>query len=372
MTIFYIANARIPTEKAHGIQIMKMCEAFAKLGHEVKLLVPRRVSHITDEAFAFYGIQPRFEIVYLSSIDFVRWSGFVPKVFAYLQNWSFARSMKKYLAIHSADIIYTRDELSVEKIPDRFKTILEAHNVSRILKKQASELDKKLYKLVCITKALKRALVKFGFAEQKIMVLPDGVDLAQFQISISKLQIREELRLSKDKKIILYSGNFFAWKGVYVLAEAAREFDDDFLFVFVGGSPDEEEKFREYLAAHKLATNIKLIGHVSYNQVPKYLAAADVLVLPNSEKSDISKYYTSPLKLFEYMAAGQPIVASDLPSIREILNESNAILVKPDDPPALALGIRQALANLKIVEKARQDVPKYSWAKRAESIINIL
>ena len=108
--------------------------------------------------------------------------------------------------------------------------------------------------------------------------------------------------------------------------------------------------------------------------VPKYLAASDVLVLPNSEKG-LSEF-TSPLKLFEYMAAKRPIVASDLPSLREILSESNAVMVRPDDPAALAEGIQKVLEDEELAKKlagnAYIDVQQYSWDKRAMRILEFV
>jgi glycosyltransferase involved in cell wall biosynthesis len=119
--------------------------------------------------------------------------------------------------------------------------------------------------------------------------------------------------------------------------------------------------------------NFRLQGFVPPTQVPTYLAAADVLVLPNTAKAAISRLYTSPLKLFEYMAAQRPIVASDLPSLRDILTpQHNAVLVTPDDPTALAAGIAQVLADPHLAERltrqAAEDVKQYSWEQRATRI----
>jgi glycosyltransferase involved in cell wall biosynthesis len=98
--------------------------------------------------------------------------------------------------------------------------------------------------------------------------------------------------------------------------------------------------------------------------------------LPNSKKSEISKKYTSPMKLFEYMASGIPIVASDLPSIREILNESNSVLVDPDIPKSIINGIIEVITNKslanKISEQSFLDVENYTWSKRAINILEFI
>ncbi|MCG2808867.1 MAG: glycosyltransferase, partial [Candidatus Portnoybacteria bacterium] len=119
--------------------------------------------------------------------------------------------------------------------------------------------------------------------------------------------------------------------------------------------------------------NILILGHRPYSEIPYYLKAADVLVLPNSGKEEISKSWTSPMKMFEYMASQRPIVASDLISLREILNENNAVLVEPDNSRALAEGIMSALKkddfSAKILIEAWQNVQKYTWTERVKNIL---
>ena len=117
-----------------------------------------------------------------------------------------------------------------------------------------------------------------------------------------------------------------------------------------------------------------MIGHRPHIEIPYWLKAADVLILPNSAKEKISQFYTSPMKMFEYMASQKPIIASELPSIKEVLNENNAILVESDNFKALARGIEKALKDNelsdKISQRAYSDVQDYTWQKRAENILN--
>jgi len=115
------------------------------------------------------------------------------------------------------------------------------------------------------------------------------------------------------------------------------------------------------------------VGWVNNRVIPKYLKSADVLVLPNSAKSTISLLYTSPMKLFEYMASCRPIIASDLPALREILNSKNSFLVAPDNARSLADGIRKILGDNDLAEtisdQAAHDVLQYTWQKRASFIL---
>jgi glycosyltransferase involved in cell wall biosynthesis len=103
------------------------------------------------------------------------------------------------------------------------------------------------------------------------------------------------------------------------------------------------------------------------------MAAADVLLLPNTARHASSARYTSPLKLFAYMTSGKPIVASDLPSLRDILNEQNAVLVAADDAQALAEGVVRALSiGSRLAEQARHDVEPFTWDNRATRVISTL
>ena len=186
-------------------------------------------------------------------------------------------------------------------------------------------------------------------------------------------RFRQRIGLPFEKKIALYSGHLFDWKGVYVLAEAARLLPPPWQVVFVGGVPEHVERFRKYAAARRLS-NVTVIPHQQRELVPYFLGAADVLVVPNSARTDRSRLYTSPLKLFEYLASSRPVVASCLPSIREVVSEREVVFVKPDDPTDLARGIRIAGENDQSARtRAAQQIAQYhSWANRAKVIAQAL
>ncbi len=366
--ILYIANARIPTEKAHGIQIMNMCEAFSKQRIEVELIVPQRFNPIKEDPFDYYGVERIFKIIKLFSIDFVRYG----KIGFLIQSFSFAKRVFCHVIFKKADIIYSRDELPLYFLSFFKKNIFwEAHQgeLNFIVKR----LFKKCRGLIAISLGLKNFYLKNGAAEEKILVAPDAVDFEKFNINVLKQEARRKVGLPLDKKIILYMGHLYDWKGADILAGAASFLKPDNLAVFVGGT---EKDIAEFKIKNVGLKNIMIVGRRPHKEIPYWLKAADVLVLPNSAKEKISEIYTSPLKMFEYMASGTPIVASDLPSIREVLNEKNAVLVKPDNPDFLTAGIKKVLENPgfydKISEQAYEDVQKYTWQKRGENIFDFI
>jgi glycosyltransferase involved in cell wall biosynthesis len=196
------------------------------------------------------------------------------------------------------------------------------------------------------------------------------VDLSRYR-SLTRESARAHLNLPASDKLAVYTGHLYTWKGAGVFAEAVSK-AEGLRGLLVGGRQDDVERMRRTVTENGWR-NVEIVGHVSPSEVPYYQAAADILVLPNSAQAEISRSYTSPLKLFEYMAAGRPIIASDLSSLREILNEDNALLVTPDDPAALAAALHQLLADSalgqRLANRARLDVEAYSWQSRAEQIL---
>lgn len=374
MKLAYVANIRLPTEKAHGIQIMEMCGAFSNMA-EVVLIVPKRLNHIKKDPFNYYGINKSFKIIKLPCLDLTSFGlgnfGF------FIQTLTFLISAKIYLMFFATsgkkyDILYTREQLSGLFFKE---FVLEVHSLPKMISSFNKKIWQKAKALVVLTGFIKNTLIKNSIDQDKILVVPDGVNLDLFDIDISKDEARKRTDLPLDKKIIMYTGSFYLydWKGIDILLDSSKYFSQkDLTLVLVGGNNEEILKIKEKYQFK----NIILIPRVPYSDVAIYLKSADVLVLPNKKGNIMSEEYTSPLKLFEYMASGVPIAASDLPSIREILNENNAILIEPNNSEKLAQGINMVLTNKvmskRIAERSYKEVGKYSWLNRARIIINFI
>lgn len=389
MKIIYIADTRLPSEMAQGLQVMKMCEAFASCRSrltriatqknadiDVELVVPWRF-RISDigkkDPFEYYKVDKIFKIRKIFCFDLTPLNRFLGPVSFLIQALSFSFFAFIYLLFKEADVIYGRDRFSLFWISFFRKNIVfEVHKIHKFLFWRILERARKI---VIITRGIKEILITRGIKEDKILIAPDGVDLEDFEIKESKENCRRELNLPLDKKLVVYTGHLYKWKGVETLVLASKFLPDDTLIVIVGGIKWYLSNFKNFVKKNNLK-NILILGYQNYSKIPYFLKAADCLVLTGTKKSEVSQYQTSPMKMFEYMTSGKPIVASDLTSFKDVLNQVNSVLVESDDPKALAEGIKKILDNPdltnKISNQAYEDVKKYTWHNRAKRILEFI
>lgn len=375
--LYYITYTHIPTKKAFGYAIAKMCSSFA--AHSpVTLVIPRDThKEIVEDMFDFYSLPRNFSVIELPCVDLFRYTFLGKHIPFIIRKVTFAISVLFHLKIEHGDVCYSRDLWSLFLLRLKSNNLfLEIHYLSKIdaISIRLAHIAKKI---IVITSYLKKELVGQGHVAEAIVVAPDAVDLSEYeQITQTKKALRAELRLPADQKIVVYSGNLFAWKGVYTLVDAFEKVPAEATLVIVGGSDDTLSAFTRYVSAKPYAQRIMILGYRRHQEIARYLMSADILVIPNSATEHISKYNTSPLKLFEYMASGVPILASDLPSMREVLSEESAVFVRPDDPASLAEGIRGVIRDPGQAEqkaiRARTDVNKYTWKARAANIVHEL
>ena len=368
MKIYYIANMRFPNEKAHGKQVREMCNALAEYA-EVELIVPSRK---TEGDARTFGLHKEVVLVHLGVPDLVRFGPLGFRITAFC----FALRSGLYMAVRRKKdaAVLTREYLCAI-LPALFGTRVawESHRGE-----WNAAIRLALYfgaRLVVITNGLKGLYMSKGVQEKSIFVAPDGTDLARYKTiqSVSKEAARAKLSLPQDRKIAIYSGHLHTWKGTDTLARAARLLPEHFLVLFVGGT---DEDIAEFKKEYGHDARIRILGRRSDEDRPLYLRAADVAVLPNTAKDEISAKYTSPLKLFDYMAAGTPIVASDLPSIREVLSEKTAYFAVPDDAASFVATIVNAAEHpeeaLEKASAAQNVVQNYDWKDRARRILGFL
>ena len=372
----------MPIEKPIGLEVVKMCEAFARAGLKVNLVCPWKFNPLKEDPFKYYNIERNFRIKKLPHFDPVPLDKFLGPLASWLGSLEFSFVSFLHLvftgSLKSDIVFFSHDHFSLF-LPSFFSknVFYEIHDFPRLKSFVHNFFWQRLFKNLngfIVTNSWKKQELEkiFGINSKQILVCPNGIDPKDFEIKETKEECRKKLGLSLDKKIVLYTGHLFSWKGADNLAQASQYLSEGVEIYFVGGMKEDIKKFK----ITNSRFNIRMVDHRPHSEIPYWLKAADILVLPNTAKEDISKYWTSPMKMFEYMASKKPIIASDLPSIREILNENNAVLVKPDSPEALARSIKEILQNPQLFDKitwqAFQDIQGYTWQKRAEKITEFI
>ena len=363
MKIIYIANIRFPTERAHGIQIAKTCEALALAGAEVELVVTDRATGIAENVQTYYHLRRVFPIHRVRVPDIVQWGriGFL------IESIFFALGARRHAG---KGVVYCRDEwvLALLMILGVRATVWESHTGA--WNSAARFVARRARALIPITRGLSDFYAERGIPRAKMWVAPDGVSLEDFLCPAPKEEVRKRLGLPAHAKLAMYIGGLDSWKGSDTLYAAVDMLPKDVIVAVIGGKKEDVSMLS---ASHP---RVRFLGPRPYTELADNQAAADVLILPNTGASEISVRFTSPLKLFTYMASGVPIVTSDLPSIREVVDEKSAFFVPADDSRALAEGIMQALENTADAARrahiARALLLDYTWTKRAERILAFL
>ena len=388
MHLLYLADIRLPLERANGVQTVATCHALAARGHRVTLLVRPDTSPEARDPLAFYGLPPNDRLV----IARVRVAG--PATFRRAQY--LAAALRHALAPPRPDVIFTRDlgvAALLARVPraGRPPVVYESHGFAPVV---AAAMPA-LHGSAPVASAAK--LARLERRERRVWAEADGY-VTLTAAHAAELQARLGPRPAVDvvpdgtylaagraftwagprtRPIVTYAGHLYPWKGVDVLVEALAGLPD-VEAVIVGGHPRERDLARVIGLAerHGMGGRIRFTGLVPPASVAQALAHADVLVLPNTP-TEVSARYTSPLKLFEYLAAGRPIVASRLPALEEVLQAGvNALLGPAGDPAAMAAAIARLAGDpalaLRLARQAFTDAERYSWPRRAERLDAVL
>ncbi len=394
MKLAYLANIRLPTEKAHGLQIMQMCEAFAQTvleGHpvEITLYVARRVNtpdlrQITD-TWAFYGVDRVFTIQRVACLDLYHWlNGRAERLAFTLQSLSYLIVLCLTLLVRQTDLYYSRDPLTLLVLSlfrRRTSLCYEAHQVvnSGIGRRLQSLCVQRVGTVVAITAGLGQRMRERGAAH--VIVAHDGIRAARFTEMPTQAEARRLLGLPTEAFIVGYAGRFHTMgmsKGVDTLIDALAQLaPDPMLLYLIGGPRDWADRFCEqWLALNLPPDHLIYAGSVPADRVPLYLAAFDVCAMPLPWTEHFA-YYASSMKLFEYMAAGRAILATDLPSVVEVVQDNHsALLATPGDPTSMAQALRQLrgdpVLRARLAAQAQNGVNAYQWSRRAETILTAI
>ena len=318
--INYILFSSIPSSLPSSLQVIKTCESFSKNNYDVTLIKPGTGNKKVSIS-KYYGLKNKVNIKEFSSID------------------SFPQGLKFYLYCFYCLIFILKTKSSIIISRNYFicyllllfrqKVILEIHHdtkiESRVTKFILNYLNlfnrKNLLNIVAITKAVKKLFIsKYKIKPDKITVLPSG----------SSIRINSKPKFNFNKRLkIAYFGSLSKSKGIGTIIKLSKIDKNNDYYIF-GGSRNEVENLRK----KNINDNLYFRSNVPYIELPKIMMTMDILTIPYTnhirsagEVDDISKY-TSPLKLFDYLAVGKMIISSDLKVLREVISNDNAIFIK--------------------------------------------
>lgn len=373
----YLTAGNFPSKAANTIQVAKMAAAYTRWLPNLEVV----------------ALTGPFALLFNSHVDLIRMFGlsrplnmrYLPLLWSQTQQmfnqdyrpprW-FYRLVGQYAHLRGADLVFTRKpETAVVTVGAGIDTVLETHilweNMPQLHPYQEILRKPALRALVVVTSSLVDSFARAGIQRERILVEPDGVDLAQYTPILEQSVARKQLGLKQDVFLCVYTGHLYRDRGIEVIIETACRLPA-VQFLLVGGWEKDVVYYR-HLVASCGAVNVNFTGFVPHNQIPLYQFAADVLLMQYSAKTHHAAV-CSPLKLFEYLAAGRPIVSVDLIVLRSILrNGQNALMIESDSVPALEAAIRQIMDNPglagKLGRSARNDSMQYSWEARARRIL---
>ena len=401
MNIVAIAGSTIPSDTANSIQVMKACSALVQLGHNLTLIVPdtNRKSKIENRKSSIvnlkshYGLQKEFPIEWLSSSS--------RRLFTW-QSVQRARALKP-------DLLYTWFPQSavfglLHKIPTIFEIHIQPTGFFGPAWHQAFAKLPGRRRLVSITRALVDVLehdYNIRMTPEAVVIAPNGVDLERFASLPASPEAARQALGFPSTSTVMCTGHLYAGRGADLFLALAQSIPQAH-FIWVGGRPEDVATWQRRAQSQNIS-NITFTGFIPNQELPLYQSAADILLMPYSRSimgssgTADSASVASPMKMFEYMAAGRAIVTADLPVIREVLNEKNAVFCEPSGgrvAPSESRGAyrdHEATSNMELVignwrqeierlladerrrtelgKQASEEVKGYTWLARAEKIL---
>ena len=371
MRIACIATSSVPSRTANSLQAMKVCQALVDLGHDIQLWLPHQPSPGWASLAGHYGIRGGFPIKRLRPLGGLRRYDFCMRAVLAARRWR-------------PDLIYVWP-IQAAAFASRLgsPTVLEIHDLPQgrfgpqllgvFLRSNGAR------RLAYTTEPL-RAWVEARYAMPKVASFavraPNGVDLARYDGLPDASRARRELGLAEGFTAG-YTGNLYAGRGLPLLEELACR-NPDVHFLFIGGEPAAVRSWQAQLDEAG-RDNVRLMGFVPNAELPRLQAACDVLLMPYERHIAVSSggdtsSTASPMKVFEYLAAGRTILSSDLPVLREVLNPDNAMLLPPEDTTAwdtaLRLVAKDPSLRARLGARARADAGQYSWTGRQKRILD--
>ena len=358
MKVAYIADTSLTNKSAYTHHVIKMCDAFCIKNNQVTLIIP-----FLKKKSSIKKIRKNFLLTSKKSFSIKAILTF--KVKNFLSRIIFGYKTADYLSKNLSDLIITRSFMSsVFFTFFKINHFLEIHSefkgLTKFLMINLNYINSKyILKTILISRTLRK---KFSIInKKKFLILHDAVDIKNFKYKKNSNKI----------KYVTYVGSFHEGKGVELILELAKKFKK--LKFNIYGKPLSN-------IIYDISKNVKIHGYINYNKVPYVLANSDILLLPNADVQHVGSRsvnitnYNSPLKMFDYLAAGKIILSSKRDGICEVLkHNNNSIIANKYDLKTWIKVMNNILNNKYNLPKLRRNsiitAKKYTWDKRVVKIL---
>jgi glycosyltransferase involved in cell wall biosynthesis len=385
MNIFYISSSSFPSRSANAVHVLSMCRALNNLNHKVNLFIKSEDTGSKDFISKNYEIDLKLTKIFETTPIFKRGTEFFIALKAIFKYFTLSNTDQKACHIIARNI-FASFFLS---ILCKQKIIYETHiSETGIIRKliQRLLLRKKNVKTVVISNALKKILLSnFDLQQYDINVFHDGAfDTDSFLRNDTKL-IKRKNYFSTIKDVdnfdffVGYFGHLYKGRGINVIKKLAEK-NSKSLFLVIGGQEEDIILNRQ----ENSLNNLIFMGHLPSKNVKFVMSLMDVLLMPyqksvyvSLKKLDTSKWM-SPMKMFEYMSVGLPIISSNIPVLREVLTDRyNSLLVRPDDISEWSAALNKLKKDKNFAETLGKNayrcfLKNHTWEIRAKGMLKIL
>ncbi|HLG43124.1 MAG TPA: glycosyltransferase family 4 protein [Planctomycetota bacterium] len=376
--LYYFVRRGFPGSRANHIQSAMMCDAFRSVGVDTTVVAPMETGESTEQVAERFGLRAPLDTVVLAHPPAI--ANWTP-----VRDWIIRRALHSFVGglngIRGQTVLYGRTSrnypmaqlLDRSRSPEGEKVVCEVHDaeMSDAWVRRLARADS----LIVISRALRDWMIERGIDGERVLVAPDGVDLRRYDSLRFKgvTDLRTELGLPADRPLVGYTGSLNGDRGTETLVRAVRHFPPEAFLVIAGGRKADSDALRRIARAEGVEGRVIFVGHRPHAEVAAFQMAMNTLVMAYTPDLATQRW-CSPLKMFEYMASGRPIVTSDIPALHEILkHEENALFVPPGNTAALGGAIARLLGDSSLArtlsERALNDVRQYSWDERARRIL---
>jgi len=364
--------------KGCSTHVRETCRSLREAGHEIFIVTPRRGSDVQEYSDQLIIEVPPPRSRFVGS-DLRQW----------LYNFRMTKELTRILNERHPDVLYERYSLystagmhiarrfGLPRIIEVNSLLVEEQRHRIHFHRFASRMENRIVgsapSIIVVSSPLRDAFVNRGIHPSRITIMPMAVDVRRFHPDVEPADLRGRFKLD-GKTIIGYVGTLTAWHGIDLLFDVAdrlKALEENVSIVVIGGEENKVLEMQGRVFGRRLADYLIFAGSVPYTEVPHYISAMDVTVIPGSME------WASPTKLFEYQAMGKPSVAPRLVPVADVLTDGReGCLFRPGDVEELTNCIlrlhRHPQERLAMGQRARRKVlERHAWEHNTRRIIEM-